>query len=388
MQKNTKTLSTVALVITSCVLALTLAEISAYWWVSNQKSQAKENCPNFSLGAFANSRGISQDKSYYEPDSVINHCSNEFNYNYHIDKNGLRNHQNYQNNPKVLAIGDSFTFGFGVEDEEAFPALIGAYNAGMWGNPFDIQYKSFLRNVELFNPNVVIWGLYAPHIITMMDGSWNKNCPGDMNLNIDSAIVMQILNWLPFQKIFESSLGELIFKSLNIWKVGLEKDNLILRRNCYETKEVLLFDKNIGSTLYTNDKKVNKTYKTELSKVLNKMEFYFRDAKLVADQKGIKIIFLFIPSRLYLQINDGDNNLQDRYENGLISAEYPRHIVENTIINAGFDSSSILDLSIPFLAEPDWRNKYFKVDAHWNKEGHEFVAKEILTFLNNLSEMK
>ena len=199
---------------------------------------------------------------------------------------------------------------------------------------------------------------------------------------------MLILNWLSFQKIFESSLGDLIFKSLNIWKVGLEKDNLILRRNCYETKEVLLFDKNIGSTLYTNDKKVNKTYKTELSKVLNKMEFYFRDAKLVADQKGIKIIFLFIPSRLYLQINDGDNNLQDRYENGLISAEYPRHIVENTIINAGFDSSSILDLSIPFLAEPDWRNKYFKVDAHWNKEGHEFVAKEILTFLNNLSEMK
>ena len=388
MQKNAKILSKAALIITSCVLALTLAEISAYWWVSNQKSQAQENCPNYSVGAFGNSRGISLDKAYYEPDSVVNHCSNEFNYDYHIDKNGLRNHQNYQNKPKVLAIGDSFTFGFGVEDEAAFPALIGAYNAGMWGNPFDIQYKSFLRNVELFNPNVVIWGIYAPHIITMMDGSWNKYCPGDMSFNIDSSIVMQILNWLPFQKVFESSLGELIFKSFNIWKVGLEKDSLVVRRNCYETKEALLFDKNIGSTRYTNDKKVNKTYKTELSKVLNKMEFYFRDAKRVADQKGIKIVFLFIPSRLYLQVNDGDNKLQGKYENGLMSPEYPRRIVENIIINAGFDSSSILDLSTPLLAEPDWRNKYFKVDAHWNREGHEFVAKKILTFLNNSFEIK
>jgi len=388
LKKNTKFLFTIALVITSCFLALTLAEITAYWWLSNQKAKDQGNCLNFDVGAFGNSRGISLNQAYYEPYSRVNHCSSEFNYDYMIDKNGLRNHLNYQSNPRILAIGDSFTFGFGVEDEEAFPALIGAFNAGMWGNPFDIQHKSFLRNVELLNPDVVIWGIYAPHIITMMDGSWNKYCPGDMNFKIDNLYALQMLNWLPLQRIFESSLSTLIFRSLNIWKIGIEKDNLIVRSNCYETKEVLLFDKNIGITSYTNDKKINKTYKDQLSNVLKKMEFYFHDAKRISEQKGIKIVFLFIPSRLYLKANGGDIELQGKYANSLMSPEYPRNIIKNTLINSGFDEGSILDLGELLLAEPDWRYKYFKVDAHWNKEGHAFVAKKILTYLNNSSETK
>jgi len=370
-----KFLSAAVLIITSCLLTLVLAEVSVRWWLSHQQRQAQEKCQRFDCGAFGGSRAFSINNAYYEPHSVVNHCGAEYDYDYHIDKNGFRNHLNYRSNPRILAIGDSFTFGFGVKDEEAFPALIGAYNAGMWGNPFDIQYRSFVRNVDLLKPNIVIWGIYAPHIITMMDGNWSEYCPGDMNVTIDSSIALRVLNWLPFQAIHESALVGLIFKALAISKIGLEKNNLFVRRNCYETKEVLLFDKNIGSTRYTSDPKVNEAYKTQLATVLNKMESYFRDAKRVADQRGIKIVFLFIPSRLYLGVNDGKIDLRGRYKGALMLPDRPRKIVESTIINAGFLRSDILDLGAPLLAEPDWRKNYFSIDAHWNAEGHKYVAR-------------
>ena len=372
-----KTLSAAALIIASCLLTLGVAEISARWWLSHQQQQVKEKCHRFDYGAFGGSRGFSLNNAYYEPHSVVNHCGGEYDYDYHIDKNGFRNHQNYRSNPRILAIGDSFTFGFGVKDEEAFPALIGAYNAGMWGNPFDVQFRSFMRNVDLLKPDIVIWGIYAPHIITMMDGDWSKYCPGDMNIAVDSSIAMRMLSWFPFQAIHESALGGLVFKSLAISKIGLEKNSLFVRRNCYETKEALLFDRNIGSTRYTSDPKVNEAYKVQLATVLGKMESNFRDAKRVADQRGIKIVFLFIPSRLYLGVNDGKIDLRGRYEDALMSPDRPRHLVENAITNAGFVRGDILDLGAPLLAEPDWRKNYFLIDAHWNAEGHKYVARSL-----------
>lgn len=377
-----KILSNAALIITSCFLTLAMVEILAGWWRSHHQQQGQEKCNRFEKDAFVSSREFSHANAYYKPHDVVNHCTSEYDYDYHIDNHGLRNHLNYRKNPKILAIGDSFTFGFGVKDEEAFPALIGAYNAGMWANPSDIQYRSFLRNVDLLKPNIVIWGIYAPHIITMMDGSWSQNCPGDMNFAINSSMARHMLNWFPFQSVNGSALGELIFKSLAISKIELEKNSLVVHKDCYETKEALLFDKNLGSTSYTRDPKVNQAYKAQLSTVLRKMEFYFRDAKRVADQRGIKIVFLFIPSRLYLGLNDGKIDLQGRYKDALMFPDHPRHIVENTIMSAGFLRSDILDLSVPLLAEPDWRKNYFLIDAHWNSEGHKLVAKTISTFLH------
>lgn len=85
---------------------------------------------------FGASRGYSLEHAQYEPSTEVRHCQNEFNYTYHINTKGLRQQNLYREHPKILAIGDSFTFGFGVSDTQTFPALLGAYNVGMWGNPF------------------------------------------------------------------------------------------------------------------------------------------------------------------------------------------------------------------------------------------------------------
>lgn len=375
-----KKLSYFALIIFSTIFSVILAEKGASLWTSSLSG--KDICSAFSINDFATSRGFSLANAFYKPNEAVIHCNNEYNYTYHIDQVGLRSHLKYREIPKILAIGDSFTFGFGVEDEQAFPALLGAYNAGMWGNPFDVQYQSFLRNVDLLKPDVVIWGIYPPHIITMFDGSWNKNCPGDMSYPIHNPALLYLLKLLPLQTINKSALVKILFKPFDIWSVSLDKGNFVVRKNCYETKEILLFDENIGSTSYTSNKKVNLAYKNQLLKVTRKMSKYFNEAKRIADKKGIKIIFLNIPSRLYLNLNSNKKDLKYSYSGASIVPARPRDIVKNAVIKGGFKPSDFLDLGEFLLAEQDnWKEYYFTIDAHWNAHGHQFVAQIIHNFL-------
>jgi hypothetical protein len=114
----------------SVIFGLGLGEFMASQWLS--LGNIASVCPNWQVDDFARSRGFSLENAFYEPMSSIDHCQPELKYTYHIDQSGFRNSPLLRTNPTILAVGDSFTFGFGVKDEEAFPALVGAHNAGMW----------------------------------------------------------------------------------------------------------------------------------------------------------------------------------------------------------------------------------------------------------------
>ena len=112
------------------------------------------HCQDFYPKAFVDSRIYSVTHGYYEPNTKIHHCDRDFNYSYNIDNDGLRSSS--ANSSKILSVGDSFAFGFGVEDTKNYSSLIGSKNAGLWGNTYDVQFKSYLRNIKIFNPKIII----------------------------------------------------------------------------------------------------------------------------------------------------------------------------------------------------------------------------------------
>lgn len=382
--KKSILLAALTLVI-AIIISITVGELIASFWLARGSTVAV--CPNWNIAAFDGSRRFSAEHAYYEPMSVVSHCNPEFNYDYHVNQSGFRDHKFYRTQPKILAIGDSFTFGFGTKDEENFPALIGAYNAGMWGMSFDTQYKAFLRDVDLVRPNVVVWGIYPPHIISMMPGLWTENIPGDKTLLIaKSATLKRMLAAIPFQDLGKSALIKWLFKDFGIKEIRFDGTRLDLHKEGYQTKEIVLFDRNIAATRYTDSEGINANFGKDRDAVLLKMQEYFTRAKEIADHKNIKILFFIIPSRLNLSLHDGTAKIP-KYENASIDPSLPARLVADTIEKAGFSKGDVLDLGeLPQFQSGGWEKFYFNIDAHWNPDGHKVVARALLDRLGLLKD--
>jgi hypothetical protein len=361
------TISKCILVFCSVIFSLLFIDLCFRIYLGVLANQVTNKCPNFDQKHFGFSRAFSLDYGFYMPGDVVNHCGLEWDYTYHIDQNGFRFHNGISQN--ILAIGDSFTFGFGVEDDQAFPALLHAYNAGMWGNPFDVQYAAFKRDVAGVKPQIVTWGIYPSHIVTMMPHEWSTRCPGDAQY--PNTIFTQIYTFL----LSNTGIGKYVMKNQHILRFEATSDGILKYMDCYSTKEVLLYDKNLANNKYTCDPEVNKTFQPDRDAVYNKIEQYFTDAKKLAETNNIKVYFLVIPSRMDLRLKDGSYKVS--YPGSDLDPDLPLNTLTEIITKAGFDKGDIIDLADYFMKSGDWKKYYFKQDAHWTALGHKFVAKII-----------
>lgn len=347
-------------------------------WVANRISQyyfeLKENkgiCAKYDVQRFIDSRGYSLLNNRYPKNHLVRHCDKEFDYVYHTDSNGLRVGSSLQKD--ILAIGDSFTFGFGVQDSQTYPSRLNAYNAGMWGNTFDVQYLSLKENVKLLKPKDIIWGLYPPHLISMTPDQWNKKSPGDMYYQLSDGqkkwltkVDVDNLNAYPLVKLLMNSLG---YKGVKV-----DLGWLVLEKNPYYSKERLIYNKCMKDTQYTNNKMKNVELSTEMSRAYADLGGYIKDAKEFENHNGVKIHFLLIPSKFYLTHRSSQIRFST-YKGECIDFEYPNSIIKKYIINAGFTSDRIIDLSKSDNFQPGkWEALYFLGDAHWNADGNAAVA--------------
>ncbi len=368
----------------STVLSITLIEQGFKLYAQNKKEQLDKKCQGFSIDKFADSRGYTNLHNFYKPYEQIRHCSVEFDYTYHIDKNGFRDYTNGTPTKDILAIGDSLTFGFGVKDNEAFPALLNAYNAGMWGNPFNYQFEAFKRDIELTKPKKVIWGIYPSHIITMMPKEWSDRCPGDWKYELGDSFFSS-LKRETLQKVLplwdKSYVAKYIMKTQNISRINLQDGDIYLHKDCYETKEILLYDVNLDRNHYTFDPEVNKSLYTDREAVYTQMQDYFTEAKKIADQNGTEIYFMFFPSRRQLRLMDGTEGL-NKGGGSLLDPSLPSKQLTKIIVESGYPPSHIIDFADYFIKEKKYRQYFFVIDAHWNARGHQFVADIIRQRVN------
>ncbi len=343
-----------------------------------QRLEEKASCPSMDVNSFNKSRIFSQMNAFYEPLTSVAHCSKEFNYIYNIDRYGYRQSSSVRKDPVLLAVGDSFTFGFGVNDHLSFPSLLGAHNAGMYAMSFDTQFSALKRGLRLVEPKIVIWGIYAPHIITMMDGNWSHYAPGDKILfSIRFKLLQDFFDLLDLEGFSKFSIVKLLYRAFNIKAIVREGSEVVIYMDPYYTKELILFDENIHNTKYTSFDEVNSKFAYERDRVLHEMSEIFKSAKSISAASDAEILFVLIPSKLNLHFLNGTRRFP-KYPNFTPAAELPNKLVYDSILKAGFSADSILDLSIsPELRSMDWSKYYFTDDAHMNEAGNYFVARAI-----------
>lgn len=90
----------------------------------------------------------------------------------HTNSSGFRGTREYAlkktvKTIRIAALGDSFVFGFGVQDQEAFPALIESrdpnrevLNIGIPGYAIDQIYLSYREIAKAYHPDIVLVGIY------------------------------------------------------------------------------------------------------------------------------------------------------------------------------------------------------------------------------------
>ena len=345
----------------------TVLKITAYY----------KPCSNYDITFLAKSRGFSLENAFYEPNSSVHHCNIDFNYTYTIDNTGLR--YSSQAPSHTISIGDSFTFGFGVDDDKSYSFLINSKNAGLWGNSFDVQYMSFLRNIELFQPRNIVWTVYPPHLISMTQSSWSKNCPGDFQIPVDNfGIGIFIFKFFDLQFIKNSSTYKFLIQKFGYFSIQLIDNKILFYRNCYETKEQILYDKNIKNTNYLNSN-YNFNISNELEKSYSQFSEIFSSVASISEKRGINLFVLIMPSKYYLSTFN-KNFKTPNYLGYDFERDLAKNQISDLLISAGISKRNIFDISeIVEFKDGGWKNYYFQNDAHLNQRGNALVADYILS---------
>lgn len=159
MSRSRRSLRVVAATSVGCVLALLLAELA--YRVARAPALSPTTNPSY----------VERDDELgwrYKPDSRAHHASAEFDVDLRINASGFRGADwpapaRVEGAPRVLVLGDSFAFGWGVRDEEVFSARLQAVhprwqvlNAAVSGYATDQELLLLRRLRPQWKPDVVV----------------------------------------------------------------------------------------------------------------------------------------------------------------------------------------------------------------------------------------
>jgi len=210
----------------------------------------------------------------------------------------------------------------------------------------------------------------------MMPNDWSSSCPGDNTFFKGDSTGSRFFRWLTKKYFISLTEDSYFVKYLlgrkSITKIVVEDKDVRIYKNCYNTKEVLLYDKNLKNNNYTDDVEVNKTFLNDRDDIYNKIQGYLIEANELSKKYDAKFYFVIIPSRLSLTMSEG--KYTSPYTGSDIDPKLPAETFNKLITKVGFNEDQIIDLTDIFLKTENWRKYYYAVDAHWNANGYEFVA--------------
>lgn len=237
---------------------------------------------------------------------------------------------------KVLILGDSFAFGVGVQEDSIFavllqkalnPAGIGVINGGQSGYCVQQETKFGIRLAQLVEPHLIVLALYP-----------NNDVIGDYyreyeNVEVRYGHRLAKDRWLPIfpvDFVRARSYGWMLLE-------------IALKRKSIETQRAAFFKAAADSA----EQMMQPTFNA-----LKALRAYCRD-------RGIKLGIMLIPAI------SGKTFFDAPLKKALHQERIP-----------------VLDLGEKKIG----RKNYFRGDAHWNKNGHEKVAKLLAPFCLELLE--
>ncbi len=286
-----------------------------------------------------------------------------FNYSYTNNSQGLRSDRNYsyeKTTPRILFLGDSFTYGVGVNDNETFSYWVQNYlenkveviNAGNPGKGTDYALKFFQVMGRQLKPDVVAVMFFNNDFI---DNGREEYFSINSNGNLEPKSIIKhknFVNRLPGYDwlISWSQFINLIKKEIVVWMFPSSPSP---KMSAASSTAAISYAQNDPAEYWRTI-----------------TETYIKSLKDEVENSKAKLIFFYIPDKLDVEQYRSDN----QYSN-----------TEQSIADL-LKSFNIAFFSLtPIIAENDNDiSKLYLLDRHWTAFSHRLAAQYIFQHLVNL----
>lgn len=286
-----------------------------------------------------------------------------YDYSYTHNTQGLRSNKEYsyeKTTPRVLFLGDSFTYGVGVNDDETFPNLVQNYsknkietiNAGNPGKGTDYALKFFQVMGNQLKPDIVAVIFFHNDFV---DNGREEYFSVNSNGNLEPKSITEhknFVSWLPGYDWFIS------------WSQFIN----------FVKKEIVLFVFPSSSfpllSIASSTTAISYTKKDSTEYWITITEKYIKSLKDKVENSKAKLIFFYVPDRLDVEQyrNNNQYSIEEQSISGLLKS-----------LNIAFFSLT------PIISESDNHiDKLYLSDRHWTAVSHRLAAQYIFQHLVNL----
>jgi fumarate reductase subunit C len=320
-----------------------------------------------------------------KPNYYQKHKSQEFEIDIQTNSNGLRDVEhsilNQEEAYRIIALGNSFTFGWGVNQEETWWKILEEQlnnnpdakykyemiNLGVWMYTFDQQFLRLKDKGLKYNPDLVVHGIYWPHLRTITNHNWEVDSSGDIKKIYDPTT-------------YVSAEGLLKSKDTNIFLSFFKNHSKLLNFIISKLQVFFLKDQLITSDLVFLQEGSIEDYREVWQKTFESI----KQTKRLLDQHGIQYYVFLIPREVQLS----ENEWYPLFINYMNEQMYENDIPQKNFIEF-FDELEISYIDLLPVFRSNYKSSlYFQMDPHWTKIGHELASEEIFNFLKRESFVK
>jgi hypothetical protein len=310
----------------------------------------------------------------------------EYEYEVHINSLGFRDDEFPIEKPpgtvRVMMLGDSFTFGMGVDDDLAYPALvedcladrldtgpaIDVINAGFASSFSPDSFYVFLREIAPpYTPDVVVVNYFVRNdFADLLDTEW-KGERDDLPVRVVST------------SRYVDPTG--LFR----YKDSLPQYQVPVLRNSHAFQLIVGNINNILSVStipdWLSENVFRKVYEPELEPELAAAfdtSLRLLDAmQQVSDEHGYQFLVIILPTGAQTNPDLWAKNIKTPYPASAADA-YPQRAIRAHLDAAGI---AYFDLLPAFWEERPTDSLYIEGDGHWTEAGNRFAAEAVCQFL-------
>lgn len=319
------------------------------------------------------------------PGAHIYYHDGEVNDTYIINSQGLReDHDIGPATPgtlRILAVGDSFTFGLGVNGDQTFAHRLNSLaeadgrpveviNAGVSGYGTDNELAWLRAYGWSLKPDVVMLGFFTGNDIS-------DNMLGMRKTQVDSHGQLVPSDALRVMRnITPEPANPGPVKSVKIWLAHNSQAYVLLRRLGHGAWDWLFPQPRVGQpTLFSYNSLYEKQDDPKLQAAWNTTFGLLSQMKSEVESHGAKLVVVAIPPREQIEDADWQKIVAS---SGLPAADLQRDKPEQVL--AGWCAQTdtpMINLLPGFQAAPTNRPLYYRIDTHFNAAGHALAAQLI-----------